>query len=88
LWRFGNKRKTVTDCLQGWVFTAGGVTNGRPEATPSFGDVMKVVSQSLVDKESSYIKWTWLVDRKINRLATVYFNIDIPFNWLSKSLKK
>jgi uncharacterized protein DUF4919 len=49
---------------------------------------MKVVTQSLVhDKDHSYDKMD-AVDRKTNQTATFYFNIDIPFNWLSKSLKK
>lgn len=49
---------------------------------------MKAVSQSLVhDKDHSYDKMD-VVDRKTNQTTTFYFNIDIPFNWLSKSLKK
>jgi hypothetical protein len=50
---------------------------------------LKAVSQSLVhdDKGHSYDKMD-AVDRKTNQPTTYYFNIDIPFNWLSKSLKK
>lgn len=49
---------------------------------------MKKGSQSLVhDKDHSYDRME-AVDRKTNQTTTFYFNIDIPFNWLSKSLKK
>ena len=49
---------------------------------------MKVASQSLAhDKDHSYDRME-AVDRKTNQTTTFYFNIDIPFNWLSKSLKK
>lgn len=49
---------------------------------------MKAVSQSLVhDKDHSYDKMD-AVDRKTNQTTTFYFNIDIPFNWLGKSLTK
>lgn len=45
-------------------------------------------SQSLVkDKDHNYDRMD-AVDRKTNQTSTFYFNIDIPFNWLSKSLKK
>jgi len=45
-------------------------------------------SQSLVkDKDHNYDRMD-AVDRKTNETSTLYFNIDIPFNWLSKSLKK
>lgn len=49
---------------------------------------LKAVSQSLVhDKDHSYDRMD-AVDLKTNQKTTFYFNIDIPFNWLSKSLKK
>ena len=49
---------------------------------------MKAVSQALLhDKDHSYDKME-AVDPRTNQTTTFYFNIDIPFNWLSKSLKK
>lgn len=49
---------------------------------------MKVVSQALVhDKGHSYDKMD-AIDRKTNQTTTFYFNVDIPLDWLGKSLKK
>ena len=49
---------------------------------------LRRASQALVkDKDHNYDKMD-AVDRKTNQTSTFYFNIDIPFNWLSKSLKK
>lgn len=49
---------------------------------------MKVVSQALVqDKGHRYDKMD-AVDRKTNQTTTFYFNVDIPLDWLGKSLKK
>ncbi len=49
---------------------------------------LRAVSQSLVhDKGHSYDKMD-AIDRKTNQTTTFYFNIDIPFNWLGKSLQK
>lgn len=49
---------------------------------------LRRVSQSLVkDKDHNYDRMD-AVDKKTNHTSALYFNIDIPFNWLSKSLKK
>jgi len=49
---------------------------------------LRGVSQALVnDKDHNYDRMD-AVDRKTNQTTTFYFNIDIPFKWLSKSLKK
>lgn len=49
---------------------------------------MKVVSQSLVhDKGHRYDKMDAL-DLRTNQTTTFYFNVDIPLDWLGKSLKK
>jgi hypothetical protein len=49
---------------------------------------LKAASQSLLhDKGHSYDKMD-ASNRKTNQTTTFYFNIDIPFNWLGKSLTK
>jgi hypothetical protein len=49
---------------------------------------LRAVSQSLVhDKGHSYDKMD-AIDRKTNQTTTFYFNVDIPLDFLGKSLKK
>jgi len=49
---------------------------------------LRPTDQALIkDKGHSYDKMTAL-DPKTNQSVVYYFNIDKPFNWLDKSLKK